>query len=180
MRRRSSYRQNGRQNVRRPKYDLLVAGLLRVSREKTSPICAGIQLERRRVDSKARGSFCGIRDYDEGIPRRDRSGRCSAVLNRPRASANRNPAFVLTPTRTMPHCNTLNVGHLWLHYVSHRLVTKFSRSKKILPSNLILQIDVLPIGGTTAQQMSVALASHPSCASQMAIEGAACALRSSL
>jgi hypothetical protein len=40
-----------------------------------------------------------------------------------------------------------------------------------------LQIDVLPIGGSTAQQMSIAMIRHPSGASQMAGEGTACALR---
>ena len=41
----------------------------------------------------------------------------------------------------------------------------------------ILQIVVLPIGGSAAQQVAITMICHPSGASQMAIEGAACALR---
>ncbi|KRQ98411.1 hypothetical protein CP49_10820 [Bradyrhizobium valentinum] len=42
---------------------------------------------------------------------------------------------------------------------------------------MILQIVVLPIGGAATQQMAIAMICHPSGASQMALEGAARALR---
>ena len=165
LRRRSTHRQNGRQHFWRPKNDLLVAGFLRVSREKTSPISAGNRLERRREYFQARGSFFGSRDSGEGIPRRDRLGRRSVFLNRPRASANRNPASCLLPRETMPRCNTPNVDRLWLHYVSHRLVTRFSRGTEDSSCKFSLQIDVLPIGGSTAQQVAITMIRHPSSAS---------------
>jgi hypothetical protein len=76
-----------------------VAGLLRISREKTGPIYFGIRLERRREDSQAQSNGFGIQDYGEGIPRLDPSDRRSALLNRPRASANRIPALYLILTQ---------------------------------------------------------------------------------
>jgi hypothetical protein len=52
----------------------------------------------------------------------------------------------------------------------------FPAVQQILPSDLV-QIDVLSIGGSASQQVTITMICHPSCASEMAIEGAAGALR---
>jgi hypothetical protein len=52
----------------------------------------------------------------------------------------------------------------------------FPAVQQIRPSDLV-QSDVLLIGGSASQQVAITMICHPSCASQMAIEGAAGALR---